>query len=80
MSAKAYNGGVGVASAGVTAMLDKYYENNTEETADIVALLTDTVAQGKVEESTEAETEKQTEKETEKATKKPAKKPLLSTI
>ncbi|MBE5926589.1 MAG: NlpC/P60 family protein [Lachnospiraceae bacterium] len=79
MSAKAYNGGVGVASAGVTAMLDKYYENNTEETADIVALLTDTVAQGKVEESTEAETEKQTEKETEKATKKPAKKPNKET-
>lgn len=84
MSTKAYNGGgVSVASAGVTAMLDKYYENNTEETADIMALLTDTVAQGKeeivTEATTEAETEKQTEKETKKPAKKPAKKPEKQT-
>lgn len=70
MSTKASNNGeLSIASAGITAMLDKYYENSTEETADIMALLTDTVAQGKEENVTEATTEA----ETEKATKKPEK-------
>ena len=61
---------ISIASAGITAVLDNYYENSTEETADIMALLTDTVAQGKVEQTTEAETKKQTEKETKKKTEK----------
>ena len=79
MSTKASNNGeLSIASAGITAMLDKYYENTTEETADIMALLTDTVAQGKdevvTEATTEAETEKQTEKETKKKTEKETKK------
>lgn len=70
MSTKASNNGeLNIASAGITAMLDKYYENSTEETADIMALLTDTVAQSKEENVTEATTEA----ETEKATKKPEK-------
>lgn len=75
MYAKASNSNdIRIASAGITAALDNYYENCTEEEADIMALLTDTVAQSKVEESTEAETEKQTEKQTEAETKKNNKK------
>lgn len=56
-----------IMNAGITAVLENYYENSTDPQADLMALLTPTVAK-QPEKNTEKTTQKPTEKVTEEKT------------